>query len=548
MILLLSAACERTPGAAARGRSSTTDPALLDVVIEPADPRSGYDDLRCSTDAVAPVFRWTVDGIEVAGVDDPRPGDTVPAERTRLGHTWRCEVTAGARRGSAEVTPRAGGNLLVLLVDDIGREKLAAEGIATGGDLPQTPVLDGVAEQSVRFVNAWATPLCTPTRATILTGRMPRQHGVGNILYPADRYPLPDEEVFLPQVLAQAPDPVTSRMVGKWHLNVRDVGSAEDQPGLAGFTSWRGSNGNLASHFVQAPGRFGYLNWEYNVDGELSVQTEYATEVVVRDAVEALGTLEPPWLLYVALNAAHDPFHVPPPGWTYSTPPAEAPTLREQAALMIESADIAVGRVLAALTEEQRLDTTIVFLSDNGSMFSVAGPPFDLMTSKGTAYEGGVNVPFWVSGPLVRAPGTTSEALVQTSDLFDTALALAGVLPTEADALVGAADRTRYSESLLPYLADPDRPSVREVAYTEKLSRNGPPPWAIHTLAIRDSRWKIVRQVQESVIEDELYDLVADRFERSDLLEHALDEEQGAAFDLLSARLESLEQDLVFDY
>jgi arylsulfatase A-like enzyme len=348
-------------------------------------------------------------------------------------------------------------------------------------------------------------------------------------------------------VLARAPDPVTSVLVGKWHLNVRGVGSAELQPGHAGFAWWRGTNGNLTSHFLREDGGFGYWHWERNDDGALSVDTTYATEALVADAIDALGALEPPWFLYVPLHAAHDPLHVPPEGWTYSTPSAD-PTGYEKASLMIESTDIAVGRILDAMTEEQRATTTVVFLSDNGSLFTVPGEPWGFFTSKGSPYEGGVNVPFWVSGPLVTEPGATSDALVQTSDLFDTALALAGVLPAETDALVGEAPRRRYSESFLPFLRDPHRATIRQFAYTEKFQRNGPPPWPVHEYAIRDDRYVLVIRDRPTAFVEELYDLRLDPYESADLLAGDPSPEQQAAFDRLSAELARLDGELVFEY
>jgi arylsulfatase A-like enzyme len=138
---------------------------------------------------------------------------------------------------------------------------------------------------------------------------------------------------------------------------------------------------------------------------------------------------------------------------------------------------------------------------------------------------------------------------VQTSDLFDTALALAGVLPSEADALVGAAPHVRYSESFLPYLADPARPSIRELAYTEKFIPNGPPPWNIHEVALRDERWKLIRHEQLGIATHELYDLWADPWEADDLLlADPLEEEHEAASERLMSALADLEVALPFDY
>lgn len=515
------------------------------VVVTPDDPASGYDDLACAAPgAASPSFRWTADGVEVA------TGSVLPADRTRLGRVLRCEVTDGGATGATEVTPRAaGGNVLLLVVDDLGREKLAVEGVGPG-PFPRTPNLDALAAESLRFENAWSMPVCSSTRATVMTGRLPRQHGIGDVLVPRDPYPLPDEEVFLPQVLAAAPDPVRSRLVGKWHLNVRHVGSAEAQPLHAGFERWQGTNGNLQTAFADTRGGLGYADWEYDVDGELThVVGEYATEYLVRDAVGALAELEPPWFLMVALHAPHDPFHLPPPEWRYTEPTSSEPDKRERLDLMIESADVAVGQILDAMSEEQRQTTTVLLVSDNGTMYTVAEAPFDQDHAKGTPYQGGVNVPFWVSGPLVAEPGAVSEALVSTVDLFDTVLAVAGVLPHEVDALVGREEHVRHGTSFLPYLSDAARPSIRAFGYTEKLVPNGPPPWRVLAQGIRDERYKLVKNAREgdaTVVE--LFDLGSDPFEKADLLAGPLDPDAQSAYDTLLAELARLDQELVYEY
>lgn len=512
------------------------------VALSPADARSGVHDLVCSSaDAVNPTFRWTHDGI-LAGQTD-----RISATDTREGGAWACEITDGDRVGRAEVTLRpAGGNLLVILADDLGRERLSSEGVGPP-PFAVTPNLDALAARSVRFTNAWAFPVCSPTRAALMTGRLPRQYGVGIIIDTGDGWALPDDEAFLPEILGAAALPMTSALVGKWHLNARDVGSAEGQPGVAGFSSWRTTNGNLTSSFESLDGIGGYRNWEANVDGILSPVDAYATAVVVDDAVDALATLEPPWFLYVALHAMHEPWHTPAAAWRY-TEPSKAPDLLEQSGLMLESLDVAVGQVLDAMTAEQVAETTIVFLGDNGTMFTVATEPFDATHSKGTVYQGGVNVPFWVSGPLIGRAGATSEALVHASDVFDTGLALAGIAAEQADGLVDRPAAVRFSESVLPLVADPDRPSLHPFAFTEKFEPNGPPPYASHHVAVRDSRFKLLYRSGESGEATELYDLLADPFEASNLLGRPHDGDAEDAKERLQAALAGFDAEFTFDY
>ncbi len=114
-------------------------------------------------------------------------------------------------------------------------------------------------------------------------------------------------------------------------------------------------------------------------------------------------------------------------------------------------------------------------------------------------------MPFLVAGPLVRAPGV-SQALVEVTDVFDTLLAVAGLTEADVDGAFGPADRD--SVSLLPYLADPDLPSLRRTAYTARFEPNGSGPRAIDLRAARDARYKLVRYAADGdLVLEELYDL-----------------------------------------
>lgn len=228
----------------------------------------------------------------------------------------------------------------------------------------------------------------------------------------------------------------------------------------------------------------------------------YATVRLVEDFERELPGLAEPWLAVVAFNAAHKPWHTPPEEWRRS--PLEPPDTTSHAVdYMVESMDLALERVLAAVGP----DTTVVLLSDNGTVNDVLLPPFEreVGASKGSVAEGGVNVPFLVAGPLVRAPGV-SQVLVEVTDVFDTLLAVAGLTEADVDGAFGPADRD--SVSLLPYLADPDLPSLRRTAYTARFEPNGSGPRAIDLRAARDARYKLVRYAADGdLVLEELYDL-----------------------------------------
>jgi hypothetical protein len=168
---------------------------------------------------------------------------------------------------------------------------------------------------------------------------------------------------------------------------------------------------------------------------------------------------------------------------------------------MLEAMDTELGRFLSHV---DWVDTTVIFLGDNGPQRVTIEPPFNRAHGKGSVYEGGVNVPLIVRGQAVPASrrGRQSQALVQATDLFATVLEI-------ADASGSAED----SVSLVPYLLDPSRASVRPWVYTELFLPNGGPiDPATHLRAARGTRYKVVRNGLEA---DELYDLLLDPFEHT---------------------------------
>jgi arylsulfatase A-like enzyme len=380
---------------------------------------------------------------------------------------WLCGVLCAVP--SAFAGP-AQDNVLILIADDLGVDWLGMYGLAA--DPPSTPHLDALAASGIRFQNAWSTPLCSPTRAAIQTGRYGFRTGVGNLVDAT--YALPLAELTLPEVLDLGTGGATAHaLFGKWHLGNSAVGG-ELAPNLAG---WGHFAGTAVAVGVAGPGE-NYFEYTKVVDGKVEVVDGYLTSDLVDDALAWIAAADgagEPWLAVTAFQAVHTPFHAPPPelhgvDLSGAGPPESDPVPYYRA--MVESLDTELGRLLEGVDLER---TTVVFVADNGTSYEVVVPPFDPARAKNTVYEGGVRVPLFVAGSAVLAPGTTCDALVSAVDLFATAVELAGVdlsavLPPE---------HVLDSVSLVPYLADPALPSLRSTVFTELFLPNGPVagPW-----------------------------------------------------------------------
>jgi arylsulfatase B len=487
---------------------SCTEPDPVEPTVRPSilpvDAVQGRDALTC-VGPPGPV-RWTVDGAPVDG-DEPG-GRRIAADRTRLGREWRCEAGTGSQVTSAttRVEPLLG-NVVVFVLDDVGVEKIGAYGQLDDAP-PHTPVIDGLASTGIRFDRAWAAPVCSPTRAALLTGRHARRTGIGWLV---DDGTSPEilayDETFIPEMLAWSDTPYAAAMTGKWHL-ARLAADNADHPSVgAGFAYHSGPLDNLERAVqVQAPRN--YFHWENNQNGDLQVSWTYATRHTLTQAAELTRAMPEPWFLYVAFNAAHIPYHDPPDDLVYA--PAVDASAPERFRAMTESADIAIGRVLDGMGPDLRARTTIFVIGDNGtaadSRLPAGGP------AKGSISERGIRVPFIVHGHGVRSPGV-SNALVHVVDVFDTVAAIAGADLTAMDA---AGALPRDARSLLPVLGDLAAP-VREVNYADVFLPNGPPPYLLAQRAVTDGRYKLVADHPTGA--RHLFDLGSDPEEQTDLFD-----------------------------
>lgn len=448
----------------------------LTVDIVPAQPEPG-DRPICRVGGVGartPVVSWWRGGQVLLASRDPRWPEGEPL---RAGEVIACRVgrpsgPGGAAEARAVVrSSRQDGissNMLLLVADDLGVDKLSAYGPPV--PTPHTPNLDRLAARGIRFDRAYADAICSPTRATLLTGRYAARTGVGTGVIAEQRGgDLGLEEITLAEALAGAPRAYTSVALGKWHL----ASARSDvlrHPLQQGFSHFAGTVSNLAGLHAADQQEQSYTDWEKNVDGVLSRVRSYATTETVDDAIAAASRMPEPWFLYVAFHAPHTPVHTPPRRLLREDLP-ESPSKLAQYDAMVEALDKEIGRLLAAIGPERLERTHVFFVGDNGTPSHGTRPALDPERTKGTLFEGGVHVPLLVMGPAVARPGASSSALVNTVDVFSTILELAEVsLPLRTEqgdevALDGV--------SLVPYLADPELPSLRSWAYVESFSPNG---------------------------------------------------------------------------
>lgn len=369
-------------------------------------------------------------------------------------------------------------NVLLVVLDDVGIDQVSPYGW-TGA--PPTPRLQALADEGLRFDQAWATPVCSPTRAALMTGRVAWRNHVGGVLHAPTAYELPLDELTLPEMLDTSGTDWASAAIGKWHLGTAAGPSGVQHARLQGFDWFAGSMNNISVPPTVAPeGVRTYAAWErVAFDGTVAVETTFSTTKIADDAIEVLGKLGEPFLLYVAFHAAHRPSMQPPPELTGGEVAADPSDENALYALNVTAADHELGRILDALGD-RRARTLVLVIGDNGTP-STAKDSDAQAGAKGSFLEGGIRVPFVASGPPVTARGA-SDALVHVTDVFPTLMDLA-VVRSVAPTLDG--------RSLVGVFADADA-EVHRRSYTEIRMPPQGPPWEKVKRAARDASLKVV--------------------------------------------------------
>jgi len=414
-------------------------------------------------------------------------------------------------------------NVLFVLVDDLGWADIGCY----GADLHKTPNIDRFAAGALRMTDAYAAaPVCTPTRASIMTGKAPARLHM-TIWFEASGSPprnrplippvtvgnLPHEEVTLAERFHAAGYHTVH--LGKWHL-----GDAAHYPETQGFddniggTFWGAPFTFFWPYRGSKPGRWGG-EFRYVPHLEGGHDGEYLTDRLTDEALKVINADDDrPFFLYLAFHTVHTPIEGK-PELVARYRRQLAPSLHHQNATyaaMVHSLDENVGRLLAALDERKLADDTIVvFTSDNGGFVN----PYEgetvtnnhpLRSGKGSLYEGGIRVPMAIRWPGVTSPGATCSEPVLSTDLHPTLVEMAGLEPSisPTDGLDGM--------SLVPLLENPTATFDREALYFHY-----PHYYATTTpaSAVRTRDWKLIEYQEDGHLE--LYNLADDLSETNDL-------------------------------
>jgi len=387
-------------------------------------------------------------------------------------------------------------NFVIILADDLGWGDLSCQGSTT----ISTPRLDRLAREGVRFTDAYsAAPFCSPSRAALLTGRLPARAGLPYVLFPTEHHGLPEGEVTLATLLKARG--YATACIGKWHLGWDEP----FRPRRHGFDEYFGlphSNDSnqwpVGEPFMQVMG----VEPLPLIDGERVVEAPVDQSTLTRRYTERAVAFirdnrDRPFLLYLPHTMPHIP--------QYASPEYAGKSKGGLYGDTVEEVDASTGVILDTLSElGLDRDTVVFFTSDNGApggRGNAAGtnknasaktknptkaPRFPgrsfygsnglLRAGKGTTYEGGIRVPLLVRWPSGVAPGRVVDAPVSLMDIFPTCVRLAGANPP--------ADRVIDGRDLAPWFTAGTAP--------EGSPRLLPHYFGVQPQAIREGKWKLL--------------------------------------------------------
>ncbi|WP_158966604.1 sulfatase-like hydrolase/transferase [Paraglaciecola sp. L3A3] len=415
-----------------------------------------------------------------------------------------------------QATPTQKPNVLLVIADDMGLDASACYQVGT--QQASMPNLEQLCAIGMTFNHAYAAPTCSPTRATILTGNYGFRTGVGFAMSRKQDSISNQQESLFELVSQQG---YSSALVGKWHLATEKDGL--NQPAKFGINEYFG------------PYRGGvkdYETWSAVHNGQEKNITGYATSVLTDYAIDWLSKQTKPWFLWLAYNAPHVPFHLPPKELlTVDKLPANDARAIKQNPLpyfnaALQALDTEMGRLLASLSANERQNTVVIFVGDNGSPGQVARKLYKNRGAKGSIFDGGTRVPLIVQGPKIQQG--KSNVLVNSTDLYATIASITG-------AKSKALDSIDFSPSFSGQ-AVPRKHIYVEQFSSGKSNKKGPTfGWAV-----RDSQYSLVVPEGERQM---LFDLTKDPLQQEDLLSTA----QSSSFEKLTKELLLIKQQLKTD-
>lgn len=396
--------------------------------------------------------------------------------------------------------PKTRPNVLVILVDDLGYGDLSSYGAK---DL-RTPQIDKLIRRGMKFNNFYANcPVCSPTRAALLTGRYQDLVGVPGVIrtHPENSWGyLTPSAVTLANVFQDAG--YYTGIIGKWHLGLE----SPNLPNERGFDFFQGFLGDMMDDYYEhRRHNVNYMRLNKEVIEPLGHATDLFTHWT-RQFIQQQASSDKPFLLYLAYNAPHTP--IQPPEESLERVLKRKPGIdpkRAKLVALIEHLDQGIGKVMRTLDDSGFGDNTIiVFSSDNGGQLNVGANNGKLRDGKQSVYEGGLKVPTAVVWKNRIAAKSQSDFMAMSMDLFPTVCEAAGVkVPAGLDAV-----------SFLPTLEGKTQPPLRTNWFYRR--REGGNRYGGKTIeAVRSGDWKLLQNSPFTPLE--LYNLKEDPLETNNL-------------------------------
>jgi len=397
-----------------------------------------------------------------------------------------------------EISSSSRPNILLIIADDFGLD--ACPNYDIGATKPTMPHLQEIANNGITFDNFWAFPMCSPTRASILTGKYGVKTGVLNASNASTIGA--NEKTIQTYLDEQLGKKYNHSIIGKWHLSNNEP----NRPTEMGIDYYAGLLSGSASSYYQ---------WNLVENGVSNPFTEYITAKTTDLAIDWINNQNNNWFCWLAYTAPHTPFHLPP---TEMHSQGNLPT--DQASIdanpqpyfmaMSESVDYEIGRLLDNIPQDELDNTIIIFMGDNGTSGEVIQSPYNSKRSKGSIYQGGIAVPLIVSGKGVSRTGVRDTNLINSVDLFTTIAQIAGINVNEYE----------NSKSFFPLLTQATS-NNRTFNYSEVLTDS--PTKSGYT--IRDNTYKLF--VLDNGTE-RFYNLNQDPYETNNIINNLTNEEQVA--------------------
>jgi arylsulfatase B len=399
-------------------------------------------------------------------------------------------------------------NIVIILADDLGWGDVGFHGSEI-----KTPNIDKLARDGVILDRYYVAPICSPTRAGLMTGRYPDRFGLRQVVVrPWFDFGVDTNEVLLPQMLAEAGYKHRA-IIGKWHLGHAQL---KYHPLKRGFTHFYGHLNGAIDYYTHT--REGQLDW--HTDYETSYDKGYSTDLITAEAVKSIKKYadQLPFFMYVAYNAPHGPIqaqekYLEQYGFDENKPKigkgrGKGNSIRQTYSAMVTNLDDGIGEILETLNDLGIANNTLVlFQSDNGAetatgRVNAGGSNGKLRGEKLEEWEGGVRVPAIIKWPDGFEGGRTIDYVAGYIDIVPTLREIVGLTDTPENKLDGM--------SILPLLKGEEN----------QLDRN----FYLGSGAIVNHDWKLVKATGENpkmkVEDDMLFNISRDPYEETNVRQH----------------------------